>query len=124
MPWQLKKLSHKGAQAEKSALHYLKKQGLRLVARNFACPLGELDLVMLDADVLTFIEVRFRSAHQMVDAKSSITPQKVNKIKKSAACFLQHHKKHAYRECRYDVVAISTDDGSRQNRLEWIQGAF
>lgn len=124
MPWQLTNLRGKGAQAEALALRFLKRQGLRLVARNFACRYGELDLVMLDGDTLVFIEVRCRGQNPIADAKSSITAKKMDRIRTSAACFLQHHDKHSHRDCRFDVVAISTTDVDGKNRLEWITGAF
>ncbi|HET6592353.1 MAG TPA: YraN family protein, partial [Xanthomonadales bacterium] len=38
----------------------LRGRGLRPVARNYHCRCGEIDLIMLDASVLVFVEVRYR----------------------------------------------------------------
>ncbi|WP_330927315.1 YraN family protein [Candidatus Sororendozoicomonas aggregata] len=122
--WQLRKIRRDGAKAEKLALCYLKQQGLRLVAHNFACRQGEVDLVMLDYEVLVFIEVRFRASQAFGGALSSITPAKQQKVRKAAAQFIQRHKVHALRHCRFDTITITPNDDSRQNRLEWIKGAF
>ena len=122
--WQLRKIRPEGAQAEKQARRYLKQQGLRFVMANFACRQGEVDLIMLDSETLVFIEVRFRASAAFGSALASITYSKQQKIRKAAAQFLQHHKAHHHRQCRFDAITLSPDDGSRQNRLEWVKGAF
>ncbi|MES2230858.1 MAG: YraN family protein, partial [Pseudomonadota bacterium] len=43
-----------GKDAELQALEYLRQQGLRLLAQNWLCKRGELDLVMLDGDTVVF----------------------------------------------------------------------
>ena len=52
--------SSAGQAAETQALKYLQGQGLQLLTRNWRCKGGELDLVMLDADTVVFVEVRYR----------------------------------------------------------------
>ncbi|MGB1464876.1 MAG: YraN family protein, partial [Alcanivorax nanhaiticus] len=59
MPF-LPRRKSRGDQAEADAEQWLGKKGLRLVTRNYRCRQGEIDLVMLDQDCLTFIEVRWR----------------------------------------------------------------
>ncbi|WP_163027072.1 YraN family protein, partial [Pseudomonas viridiflava] len=49
-----------GREAEAYALQHLQQQGLRLIAQNWLCKRGELDLVMLDGDTVVFVEVRYR----------------------------------------------------------------
>ena len=124
MPWLLRRHNLKGAEAEQSALRHLKRQGLKLVSANFACRFGELDLVMKDGSTLVFIEVRSRSPSPHGSAVETITPIKIRKIKNTAAHFLQCHPEYNHWTCRFDTVAITINDGSHQNRLEWIQGAF
>ena len=51
-----------GDAGESVALTYLRSQGLRLIARNYRCKAGEIDLVMLDGATLAIIEVRYRSS--------------------------------------------------------------
>src|SRR5512141_3121464 len=50
-----------GAAAETAACELLATNGLQCLARNARYPFGELDLVMLDAATLVFVEVRYRS---------------------------------------------------------------
>ncbi len=71
-----------GQAAEKTAMQYLKRQGLRLKEQNFHCRFGEIDLIMCDGPTWVFIEVRCREANAQVSATESITPSKVEKFVK------------------------------------------
>ncbi len=124
MFWQLALSNKKGIRAEKQALQFLKKQGLQLIARNFACRTGEVDLIMLHQNTLVFIEVRFRSRSSYGSAAASVTLRKQQKIRRTAALYLQKHPKHQHRTCRFDVVAVSDDDDNGEKSLEWLKSAF
>ena len=106
-----------GAQAEQAAYEFLLAQGLTLVARNFSCAYGELDLIMLDKQMLVIVEVRFRKSEAFGGAIASITAKKRAKIIATTQFYLQQTGlKNAV---RFDVVAISGVKG-----LQWIQNAF
>jgi uncharacterized protein (TIGR00252 family) len=51
-----------GAEWERRALAYLQRRGLTLLAANFRCPGGEIDLIMRDGATMVFVEVRQRSS--------------------------------------------------------------
>ena len=51
-----------GYVTEQTALQHLQSAGLALVERNFSSKYGEIDLVMTEADVLVFVEVRYRKS--------------------------------------------------------------
>ena len=86
---------------------YLINQGLLTIKRNYSCRSGEIDLLMLDADTLAFIEVRFRSNPFFGSPAESITRQKIERLRKSAEHFLQTHRKYTHYYKRFDVMAIS-----------------
>lgn len=111
-----------GQDAEKRALAHLSQQGLRLLARNWRCRLGELDLVMLDGDTVVFIEVRYRSQMTWGSALESVNTRKQHKVIKAAQLFLLQENKLAKRPCRFDVVAI--DANTQPEDLVWIRNAF
>lgn len=108
----------RGADAETRALRHLEARGLKLVARNWRCAGGELDLVMLDAAALVIVEVRARARSGYGDALESITARKRAHLVLAAQKFLAAHPAHAGREVRFDAVAI--DDGA----LQWLRAAF
>lgn len=124
MPWTLNLSNRKGALAEKSALLYLKQQGLVLLHTNFACKSGEVDLIMLDQSTLVFIEVRSRGSSRFGSAASTINHTKQQKIRKTAAVYLQKYRQHNHRICRFDAISIDNHDAKGQNSLEWIKSAF
>ena len=112
-----------GQDAERHALEHLQQQGLRLLAQNWLCKRGELDLVMLDGDTVVFVEVRYRKHAQWGGALASIDGRKRQKLILAAQFFLLKERRWADHPCRFDVVAIeSTPRGTAD--LNWLQDAF
>ena len=106
-----------GVQAEDLAAAYLERQGLKLKARNYACRLGEIDLVLLDGSTIVFVEVRQRSSRAFGGAAESITARKRNKLVATARHFLARER--TLPPCRFDAVLVDGDGG-----IEWIRDAF
>lgn len=113
---------HRGAKAEKFALQYLKSKGLQLLEKNYSCPYGELDIVMMEREDLVFVEVRYRSSMQFGGAMASIDVSKQKKLRRTGEMFLQNHTKLHFSGCRFDVVAISGTPPDYE--LDWIISAF
>jgi putative endonuclease len=112
-----------GAASEELAAEYLRSRGLLIVARNFRCRAGELDLVALDGRELVIVEVRQRIRTDFGGALASVNRRKQRKIILAARCFLQ--RRAAWRDCvvRFDVVGVQgTPAGA--NRIVWIKDAF
>ena len=107
-----------GSAAENAAADFLQQQGLKLIARNFRCPYGEIDLIMQDGKTLVFIEVRLRNSNNFGGAAMSITQSKQQKLKRSAERYIQIHGECA---CRFDAVLMQTID---TGTLEWVHNAF
>ena len=112
-----------GDDAENLAFRYLKQRGLIPVHRNFACRLGELDLVMRDESCLIIVEVRFRSHRSFVPAELTVDRRKQSKIVRTAAMFLAWNERFASMPLRFDVVAIDADVHG-ETTLKWIRDAF
>lgn len=107
-----------GNAAEWAAFQFLKQQGLRLIQRNYRCKLGEIDLIMLDKDVLVFIEVRHRTNTSYGGSLQSITLRKQQRIIRSAQYYLYTQSEEQSHPCRFDVIG---HDGTS---MEWIKNAF
>ena len=112
----------RGNKAETTAENYLLSQGLHAISKNYRCRAGEIDLLMRDAETLVFVEVRYRSNPAFGTAAESITPRKIQRIRKTAEHYLQAHRKLAYLYMRFDVVAISERAGKQD--ILWIKDAF
>ena len=114
-----------GAVAEQLAAQFLQAQGWQVVAENFHCRRGEIDLIIRPNDaqqLLVFVEVRSRKPSQFADAISSVTVAKQRKLYKAAAYFLQTHAEFSEFECRFDVIAVHLSVTPVQ--FEWIPAAF
>ena len=115
-----------GEDAELACCHHLKKQGLKLVAMNFHCRYGEIDIIMLDKKTLVFVEVRFRKNNHFGGGLESITTGKQNKLRKTAELYLQKHSQ--YENARFDVVSMSknvqSNDKAQHFTFDWITNAF
>jgi putative endonuclease len=112
-----------GQAAEQQALEHLQRQGLKLLARNWLCKAGELDLVMLDGDTVVFVEVRYRFHAQWGGALGSIDARKRARVIRAAQWFLQKEPRWADSPCRFDVVAL---EGSARtaDKVNWLRDAF
>ncbi|KPJ93280.1 MAG: hypothetical protein AMJ55_08380 [Gammaproteobacteria bacterium SG8_15] len=115
-----------GQQAEDSALKFLQTKGMRLIARNYRCKLGEIDLVMQHDDALVFVEVRYRKKSNFGDGAESVDFRKQQKIIKSAEYFLQQHRQYSQSPCRIDVISISKQHNNTdcQETIKWIPNAI
>jgi putative endonuclease len=111
-----------GSAAECRALAHLQSHGLTLIARNYRCKVGEIDLIMLDGATLVLVEVRYRSSEEYGGAAASITWRKQRRLGQAAAHLLMKRADLRRYPARFDVVAISSDTAGE--RIEWIKHAF
>lgn len=109
-----------GKQAEDAALDYLQRQGLTLVARNYRCRSGEVDLIMEQGRTLVFVEVRYRANPRFGGALESVDARKQAKLLHCAQHYLT--SKRLDRPARLDVVALAPEGGGV--RIRWVQDAF
>lgn len=109
----------KGSDAEQIALAYLQQQNLVLVAQNYRCRFGEIDLIMRDGATLVFVEVRMRSNAAFGGAATSITPAKQAKLLHTARHYLSQINSEP--PCRFDALLLS---GAGGQEIEWIKDAF
>lgn len=110
-----------GNRAERQALHYLVREGLKPVARNFRSRGGEIDLIMLHGDCLTFVEVRYRTSARFASPAPTVDRHKQRKIVRTAAMFIARRPHYAGLAMRFDVVAIT---GGKDSTIKWIRDAF
>ncbi|MDD0845470.1 YraN family protein [Pseudomonas sp. Gutcm_11s] len=116
----MKSTQDSGRSAEALARDHLQQQGLRLLAQNWSCRGGELDLVMLDGDTVVFVEVRYRKHAAWGGALESVDGRKRQRLILAAELFLQRENRWGKQPCRFDVVAI----GPGSSGLNWLRNAF
>ena len=111
-----------GAQWELAARRELERAGLRLRDANVRYPCGELDLVMDHAEVLVFVEVRYRRGQGFGGGAASVDARKRLRLARAAGVYLAAHPALARRACRFDVMSIDGDASAP--RFDWIRNAF
>lgn len=109
-----------GEQGERRAEKFLRRNGLKMVERNWHCRHGEIDLVMFDDEYLVFVEVRLRTPKGFANSAESVDIHKQRKLAQAASMFLASHDAWQDKPCRFDVVGIEGDTGE----LAWIRHAF
>jgi putative endonuclease len=109
---------NRGAAAEALAAEFLQARGLKIVARNYRCRGGEIDLIASDGDSLIFVEVRLRSDAAFGGAAESITTAKKKRLRFAAAHYLSRSSQMSKEPpCRFDAILLSSLD---PGRIEWL----
>lgn len=110
-----------GQAGEAQASVFLQSQGYQIILRNFKARGAEIDIIARDKDFICFIEVKSRSSQRFGLPQEAITPDKQRKISRAALIFLKENDL-LEKPCRFDVVAISRQDG--KNIFSLIRDAF
>ena len=111
-----------GAEAEAVAAARLERGGVRILARNYRCRFGEIDIIGLEGPLLIFVEVRYRRRPGRLSALESVDRHKCRRVLTASQYYLNRHKQYQALQCRYDVVAIA--GALSAPTLEWIKNAF
>ena len=81
-----------GAYGERLAARHLEEHGLRILARNWRCADGEVDLILRDGDDVVFCEVKTRRTGTFGPPAAAVDPRKVKKLRGLALRWLAPSK--------------------------------
>jgi len=110
-----------GDAGEDLAAAALKKQGYKILERNYTTPLGEIDLIARQGGELVFIEVKTRKSLRFGEPQDAVTPAKQARLQRLADYYLQRQRLGEV-EVRFDVVGITMSESGP--KVEVIQNAF
>jgi putative endonuclease len=111
-----------GRAGEEAALQVYLRNGFRLVARNWRCPLGELDLVVRRGRLLVFCEVKTRSVHAFGGGYEAVTRAKRRRLRRLAEAFVAAAAVRPA-AARFDVASVALQRGAAPD-VEIFQDAF
>ena len=111
-----------GREGEDAASHLYEHRGYRVIARNWRCRIGEIDLVLARGDTLVICEVKTRRGAGFGGGWEAVTPRKQAKVRAVAEAFLLAHRP-AFGSVRFDVASVLIPPGSRA-RIEVFEDAF
>ncbi len=110
-----------GDRGEELAAAALKKQGYKILERNYRTPLGEIDLICQHRGVLVFVEVKTRTSARFGAGQDAVHHAKQMRLRKLADYYLKH-KRLGEVAVRFDVVGILLRESGPE--IEVIQNAF
>ena len=99
-----------GKLGEDVAERYLKQKGYKILARNFSCKQGELDIIAENSGFLVFFEVKTRSNFLYGTPADAVDKNKIKHIIKVAKYYLHIHG-WENRFIRFDVIEVYIDKG-------------
>ncbi len=117
-----------GSTGERLAVARLSELGYQVIATNWRCSIGELDIIAWHGQCLTFIEVRTRRGSLAGTPEESITPTKKRRLLQLVEAFLMAEPalldaKGEPPPCRIDIVAVEFGANGVLGRLEIIENA-
>jgi putative endonuclease len=113
-----------GAWGESLAADYLRAHGYEIVAANYRCRGGEIDLIARKDGYLAFVEVKLRASSRFAQAREFVDRAKQARIRTTASFWLAAHG--CDDQPRFDVVEVYAPEGmaTRRPRILHIPNAF
>jgi putative endonuclease len=112
-----------GTRSERAAAAYLRRQGYRILRRNYSCPQGEIDLIALDGRSIVFVEVRSTGNDDAERPAASIDLAKQTHLTRAALHFLQENRLLG-QAARFDVLTLVWPEGQREPAITHFRQAF
>jgi putative endonuclease len=110
-----------GSLGEGAAAAFLRRQRYAILERNYRCPLGEIDLVALDGEVIAFVEVKTRTQRAAGSPFEAVSRRKQQQVARAAQHYLTTHRL-LDRAARFDVVGVWWENETP--RCELLRNAF
>ena len=113
-----------GAWGEALAAQYLQKKRYKIVATNYRCRFGELDLIVSDRRHLVFVEVKLRKSDAFAKAFEYVDHHKQERLRTTAQIYLSQNPTDL--QPRFDVIEIYAPDGAatRNPEIHHMEDAF
>ena len=112
-----------GDTGEDHAAAYLKKQGYKIIERNYRKNYGEIDIIARKGDMLCFVEVKTRHSNTITQPYEAVDFRKQTKIIRTDSAYLI--EKRLETNCRFDVCEVFVDKESlKLERINYIDNAF
>ncbi len=112
-----------GNRGERLAARFLRRQGYKILARQYSNRFGEIGLVALDGESIVFVEVKTRRSGSAGHPVEAVTHEKQSKLTRAALAFLKRHRL-LERSARFDVVAILWPKGAKHPEIDHYRSAF
>ena len=112
-----------GKIGEGLACNYLKRHRYKILARNYSTPIGEIDIVAEDRDVLVFIEVKMRRSEVYGLPEEAVNLKKMRKLTRLAQLYIKSENLYD-KQARFDIVSILAQGIFGRKTIRLIKNAF
>ena len=112
-----------GDRGERAAVRYLKKQGFRIIAKQYRNSYGEVDIIAQDGKTTVFVEVKTRTSTNDGQPFEAVDLRKQEKITRIALAWLKKHDR-LEQPARFDVVSILWPDERGEPQIQHFRNAF
>ncbi len=112
-----------GRRGERLACRFLRRRGLRVLARNVRAGRGEIDIIALDGQSLVFVEVKSRRSPARAEETGleRMDERKSRALRQSCLRYARGMSAAA-ENCRIDVVTVKLDRRGRAVDIRWYPG--
>lgn len=110
-----------GALGEQLVVDHLISLGMKVLARNWRCRWGELDIIATERgdSAVVFVEVKTRTTTEFGGIEEAVTPEKARRLRRLASVWLAEQNAH-WPDIRIDVVGVRL--GGREPELVHLKG--
>ena len=111
-----------GQLGEDLAVRFLEDAGWAVVARNWRCRYGELDVIAVDGVALVVVEVKARTGALFSDVAEAVSFEKYKRMRRLAALWLQEQDRR-WPVVRFDVIAVQLNPAGEPT-FSHLRGVF
>lgn len=113
-----------GAWGEALAARYLQKKHFRIVATNYRCRFGEIDIIAANRRYLLFVEVKLRKSAKFANAAEFVDSFKQERLRTTAELYLSENPTEL--QPRFDVIEVYAPDGINTKKpvINHLEDAF
>ena len=98
-----------GSWGEALAADYLRRKHYKIVAANYSCRFGEIDIIAQNREYLVFVEVKLRKNDRFAGAREFVDYRKQDKIRMTASLYLSDYPTKL--QPRFDIIEIYASEG-------------
>ncbi|MCA9083351.1 MAG: YraN family protein [Planctomycetaceae bacterium] len=112
-----------GNHGEREAVRFLKKQGFRILQKQYTNHVGELDIVASEHDTIVFVEVKTRQSTNSGQPFEAVDLRKQHKLTQVALEWLKRYRR-LDQPARFDVVSIVWPADAQTPEIQHFRNAF
>lgn len=120
----MKNKRQEGSRYEARAAAYLENAGYHIIERNYRRKTGEIDLIAAGEGCFVFVEVKYRKDEALGAPEEAVSALKQQRIRRTAAWFLNEHRLSPETVCRFDVIAVEGAEGETVRHIKNAFGGF